>query len=93
MQKSIKKSITAGMSRPRSNSSPRRQSTVPDCSVPSYRNNFNEGLKGIEGILIKVILKPVVSKLMKKMSELLQPENMVCYQLKIVCLITTYMCS
>ncbi|VDN04675.1 unnamed protein product [Thelazia callipaeda] len=70
----------AGMYRSRSTSSPRRQTVKSEHSVPAYHNNFNENLKGIEGIVIKVILKPVISKLMKTMHELVQPENMSLYQ-------------
>lgn len=59
----------------------RRRSSSPrgasDKNLPSYRNHFNEKLKGIEGTIINVILKPAVSKLMRTMQELLQPENMV----------------
>uniref|UniRef100_A0A0R3RLJ4 Uncharacterized protein n=1 Tax=Elaeophora elaphi TaxID=1147741 RepID=A0A0R3RLJ4_9BILA len=72
--------VAAGIYRTRSSSSPRRRNIVPDSSLPSYENNFNENLKGIEGTVIKVILKPVVSKLMNTMNELLQPENMSLYQ-------------
>ncbi|KAL4003818.1 hypothetical protein ACH3XW_9180 [Acanthocheilonema viteae] len=72
--------IVAGIYRTRSGSSPRRRITVSDSSLPSYQNNFNESLKGIEGTVIKVILKPAVSKLMNAMNELLQPENMSLYQ-------------
>ncbi|EJD73700.1 hypothetical protein LOAG_18891 [Loa loa] len=72
--------VTAGIHRTRSSSSPHHRTTVSDSSKPSYENNFNESLKGIEGIVIKVILKPVVSKLMNAMNELLQPENMSLYQ-------------
>lgn len=73
------------MCRPRSNSSPRRLPAETECSVPSYRNNFNESLKGIEGIVIGVILKPIISKLMKTISELLQPENMVSLSITLAC--------
>uniref|UniRef100_A0A915C2K7 Transmembrane protein n=1 Tax=Parascaris univalens TaxID=6257 RepID=A0A915C2K7_PARUN len=72
--------LAAGAARPRSNSSPRRRSSNTDCKVPTYRNHFNEKLKGIEGAIINAILKPVISKLMNTMSELLQPENMSLYQ-------------
>ncbi|KAM3722777.1 Protein unc-80 [Dirofilaria immitis] len=72
--------IAAGIYRTRSASSPGRRTVRSDSSLPSYTNNFNENLKGIEGTVIKVILKPVVSKLMNTMNELLQPENMSLYQ-------------
>ncbi|VDN59623.1 unnamed protein product [Dracunculus medinensis] len=68
--------ITVNAARRRS-SSPRGAS---DKNLPSYRNHFNEKLKGIEGTIINVILKPAVSKLMRTMQELLQPENMSLYQ-------------
>ncbi|EJW80616.1 hypothetical protein WUBG_08475, partial [Wuchereria bancrofti] len=72
--------VAAGIHRKQSGSSPRRRNVISDSSLPSYENNFNESLKGIEGTVIKVILKPVVSKLMNTMDELLQPENMSLYQ-------------
>ncbi|VDK88979.1 unnamed protein product [Litomosoides sigmodontis] len=72
--------LAAGGCRARSGSSPRRRTISLDASLPTYQNNFNESLKGIEGTIIKVILKPVVSKLMNAMNELLQPENMSLYQ-------------
>ncbi|CAG9539348.1 unnamed protein product, partial [Cercopithifilaria johnstoni] len=71
---------TVGIYRTRSGSSPRRRTAVSDSSLPSYQNNFNESSKGIQGTIIKVILKPVISKLMNAMNELLQPENMSLYQ-------------
>uniref|UniRef100_A0A0M3J3W7 RIH_assoc domain-containing protein n=2 Tax=Anisakis simplex TaxID=6269 RepID=A0A0M3J3W7_ANISI len=72
--------LAAGSARPRSNSSPRRRTSTSDCKIPTYRNHFNEKLKGIEGAIVNAILKPVVSKLMNTMNELLQPENMSLYQ-------------
>uniref|UniRef100_A0A915PNH9 Uncharacterized protein n=1 Tax=Setaria digitata TaxID=48799 RepID=A0A915PNH9_9BILA len=72
--------ITAGVYRTRSSSSPRHRTTTSDLALPTYQNNFNESLKGIEGTVIKVILKPAISKLMNAMDELLQPENMSLYQ-------------
>ncbi|VDM36880.1 unnamed protein product, partial [Toxocara canis] len=72
--------LAAGASRPRSNSSPRRRASNTECKVPTYRNHFNEKLKGIEGAIVNAILKPVISKLMSTMNELLQPENMSLYQ-------------
>lgn len=75
--------LSAGAARPRSNSSPRRRSSNADCKVPTYRNHFNEKLKGIEGAIINAILKPTISKLMNTMSELLQPENMVTFSFMI----------
>ncbi len=70
------------MSRVRCNSSPRRRpsNTVDISKLPSYRNNFNEALKGIEGVLLNQTLKPLMSKLMDKMNELMQPENMVMHK-------------
>ncbi|VDO49637.1 unnamed protein product, partial [Onchocerca flexuosa] len=65
-----------GICRIRNSSSPHLRNIASDSSTPSYTNNFNESLKGIEGTVIKVVLKPVVSKLMNTMNELLQPENM-----------------
>uniref|UniRef100_A0A914WE92 Protein unc-80 homolog n=1 Tax=Plectus sambesii TaxID=2011161 RepID=A0A914WE92_9BILA len=72
-------------SRPRSGSSPRdgrRPSNSTDDgrkSAPSYRNRFNESHKGVEGALINALFKPLVTKLMVDMSQLLEPENMSLY--------------
>ncbi|KAK0415429.1 hypothetical protein QR680_011941 [Steinernema hermaphroditum] len=66
--------------RRRSNSSSRRRYSNTDPKVPTYRNNFNEGHKGIEGIIISALLKPTTTKLMNKWNELLLPENMSLYQ-------------
>ena len=43
----------------------------------SYRNNFGEAGKGLEGVLINFVLKPLVSKLGPELPRLQAPENMV----------------
>jgi hypothetical protein len=42
-----------------------------------YTTNFNEQTKGVEGAVVNAIIKPLVTKLMNKFDELIQPENTV----------------
>ncbi|VDP27664.1 unnamed protein product [Soboliphyme baturini] len=44
---------------------------------PTYKNRFMESEKGIEGSVIAVIMKPLISKLACHLDDLKQPENMV----------------
>lgn len=43
----------------------------------NYSNKFMERSKGVEGAIVNAILKPLVTKLMNKLQDLYQPENMV----------------
>lgn len=68
--------IAAGDAQP-----PRRPSAVAGETVKapaaSYANAFNERCKGVEGILMGHILKPLLARLADSAAELRQPENMV----------------
>lgn len=68
-----------GPNRIRINSA-RRRSSATDTRSPSYKNNFNESLTGMEGYIINTMLTPMSSKLMSKLNELFLPENMSLYQ-------------
>uniref|UniRef100_A0AC35TVB0 UNC80 domain-containing protein n=1 Tax=Rhabditophanes sp. KR3021 TaxID=114890 RepID=A0AC35TVB0_9BILA len=45
----------------------------------SYKNKFNEGKAGIEGVVIDIFFASLISKLNEKSRELLLPENMSVY--------------
>ncbi|KFD56195.1 hypothetical protein M513_02973 [Trichuris suis] len=46
---------------------------------PTYRNQFLLQEKGIDGIVVKIIMKPLVTKLIDYQKELKQPENSALY--------------
>jgi len=48
-----------------------------DQCVPSYKNKFLAAQKGIEGVIVEVTFKQIVSRLVGHQDELRQPENMV----------------
>uniref|UniRef100_A0A1I7ST06 UNC80 domain-containing protein n=1 Tax=Bursaphelenchus xylophilus TaxID=6326 RepID=A0A1I7ST06_BURXY len=65
--------------RSRSALSQRRTSSLKENKMPSYRNNFNEGNAGMEGIILNTLLNPLISKLMNKTAEITLPENIGLY--------------
>ncbi|KRX53102.1 Protein unc-80 [Trichinella sp. T9] len=51
--------------------------TKPDTSPnPTYKNKFLSDERGIEGIVVSITLKPLVTKMVNQMKEIKQPENM-----------------
>ncbi|KRZ42454.1 Protein unc-80 [Trichinella pseudospiralis] len=51
--------------------------TKPDTSPnPTYKNKFLSDERGIEGVVVSITLKPLVTKMVNQMKEIKQPENM-----------------